>query len=283
MFGMTSLRVRNASDMVGLSAKFVTGEESMAKACDALGLTGADRRMNKMKGKGINGAKLRLQPDLVPEKPNGLGTGVCILQSRGSVGLGLGVTSSSPHIVPYGVAGMGILRTTTQQGLGWGSVAEFKFMGEKYFSNDNTHHFAVILRGKLTDTALMGKGIIIGSVQRYGGHSGVCKPTTKPNTIAFESFWDGGNCVFGDITGSPTLVDGVIYSVRVIANSLNKTISVGVRSSDGLVWTSQIINDPFFDNSGGPLEDSMEFAIGAVGDTRQWKMHLGDIVYYNIK
>lgn len=286
---MPSLRGRNAANMNGNSAKFITGCSSMADALVVFGLSGANKKMSAMKGKGILATNLPNPPPLVPERPNNIGTGVCAISSNGGR---IFTTNGSPHMNIYypGADSAGLILKRTSTAVGNGSVAEFKFRANGYFAPNNNHHFAVILRGDIT-AQLTGKGIVFGSNVAYPSHSGVCKPTTVRNTFSFESFWEDpstiygdNNCVFGDITGRPILEDDVIYSVRAIVNDISKTISIGVRSSDGKVLTSQTINDPFYDLSGNEgIDSKFDFGIGTIGDTRNWTVEFGDIAYYNVK
>lgn len=281
---MTGLYIPNRSNMNGLTAKFVTGRSSMADAMSAVGLSGSNRKMSLMKGKSVPAMALSTGVSNAPPRPVVEGTGVCTITnySNGSRSISVGNPLLSTSPAGGSPNGIFLSRNTLPAGLGAGSVAEFKFQGTNYFEANNTHHFSVVLRGKVSTTnPIQGKGIIIGSAHQYQGHSGVCKSTSKPNTISVESFWTTGNCLFGDIPRTPTLRNGVIYAVKVIVNAVRKTITVMIVSSDGLVNTSQTIDDPFFDYSGLDLASQIDFRIGTLPDNRAWTMKFSDISYYN--
>jgi len=101
-------------------------------------------------------------------------------------------------------------------------ILSFEFETPNYFKNGNAGHFAVAVRGdSLSDVTddgkqdLRGRGIILGSVQGYENNVGRCGPTSKENTIAIESFWGGGNCVYGPSTEGPSLQNNKRYKVEI--------------------------------------------------------------------
>lgn len=276
---MTGLTILNTPTSVGSNTVFVTGRRSMAQALSAMGITTG--RMSSLKGKRITASAIPyLNYTIDVAKPTSLGSNVCTIPSMYST---LNITApSSGYMSNYADIGIKVTRNTTTMAAG--SVAEFKFRASNFFVSSNATHMAVILRGLVTTSTLQGKGIIIGNVTGYGAHSGVCKPTSLPHDIGVESFWSGGNCVYGSATNPQNLKDGVIYSVKVVANGLQKTISFRIVGEDGYDRT-QVINDAFYTNSGQTASSSKDFAIGCVPDNtgRMWSMEFGDIAYYNVR
>lgn len=272
---MTGLTILNTPTSVGNNTVFVTGRRSMASAMASVGLSGAGRKMSNLKGKSVSSANLLPMPSMALERPTSLGSNICTISSWYSLSIS---APSTGYMSNYENIGIKLTRSTSSMGVG--SVAEFKFRSSNFFVSSNATHMAVILRGLVTTSTLQGKGIIIGNVTGYGAHSGVCKATTLPHDIGVESFWSTGNCVYGSASNPQNLRDGVIYSVKVVANDVQKTISFRIVGEDGYDRT-QVINDAFYNNSA----TSRDFAIGCVPDDtgRRWSMEFGDIAYYNVK
>lgn len=274
---MTGLAVKHTTGSVGNNTVFVTGRRSMAEAMASVGLSGAGMKMSNLKGKRITASAIPyLNYTIAVDRPTSLGSNICTISSMYN-NLSIS-TPSTGYMSNYADVGIKITRSTSSMGAG--SVAEFKFRSSNFFVSSNATHMAVILRGLVTTSTLQGKGIVIGNVSGYGAHSGVCKPTSLPHDIGVESFWSGGNCVYGSAANPRNLKDGVIYSVKVIANDLKKTISFRIVGEDGYDRT-QVINDAFYNNSA----TSKDFAIGCVPDTtgRMWSISFGDMAYYNVR
>lgn len=276
---MTGLTILNTPTSVGSNTVFVTGRRSMSAAMTALGVTGG--KMSSLKGKSLGATNIPwLAATISLDKPTTLGSNVCRVASSSSV---LTITTpSTGYMSNYMNNGIKVTRSTSS--VGAGSVAEFKFRSNNFFTSNNGTHMAVILRGVVSTTTLQGKGIIIGNVSGYPSHSGVCKATSLKHDIGAESFWAGGNCVYGSVANPQQLQDGVIYSVKVVANDVKKTISFRIFGENGYDRT-QVINDAFYTNSGQTTPTAQDFAIGCVPDKtgRSWYIDFGDIAYYNVK
>jgi hypothetical protein len=88
---------------------------------------------------------------------------------------------------------------------------QFEFVSSNYFIPGGPGHFALGLRAdRYTDEEpangivdLRGKGIIIGDVGGYNPLQPGCAPATGPRAVVVESFWAGGNCVYGNQTSAP--------------------------------------------------------------------------------
>lgn len=272
---MTGLTILNTPTSVGSNTVFITGRRSMAEAMSAMGITTG--RMSSLKGKGITAAAIPyLNYTIAVDRPTSLGTNICTFSSMNST---LNITTpSTGYMTNFENNRIRVTRSTSS--VGAGSVAEFKFRSTNFFVSSNDAHMSVLLRGSVATTPIQGKGIVIGNVSRYQAHSGVCKPTSLQHDISVESFWSSGNCVYGSVTNPQQLRDEVIYSVKVVANDISKTISFRIVGEDGYDRT-QVINDAFYDNSA----TSRDFAIGRIPDTtgRMWSIDFGDIAYYNVK
>lgn len=102
-----------------------------------------------------------------------------------------------------------------------------EFRGSNYFSPGNIGHFAIGIRGdSLKDVDgdqhrdVLGRGVVLGNVTQYPAQPGQrdCGPAHQTNSLVFESFWAGGNCVFGGHPppgGHPILRDGVWYRLQL--------------------------------------------------------------------
>ena len=278
---MTGLVIPNSGTSLGNNAVFITGRRSMNYALASLGMSSGTRKMSSLKGKVIAPAGFIPLPSTSDlEQPVVLGTNICTISSARNV-LSVRAASLSP-MGNYNNNGIKLTRQTTS--VGAGSVAEFKFQATNFFTSNNKTHLAVIMRGLVTTATLQGKGIIIGNASAYPAHSGVCKPTSLTNDIGVESYWSGGNCVYGSVSNPRSLVDGVIYSVKIIVSDIRNTISFRIRGSDGYD-KSQTITDAFYLNSSQTIPNARDFAIGTVPDTtgRTWKVDFGDIAYYTGK
>ncbi len=95
----------------------------------------------------------------------------------------------------------------------------FEFISHHYFSEANIGHLTIGI-GSVTDPetgapSLQGKGIVIGNVSAYGCR-GECTETDYTNTVAIESYWANGNCVYGQTTQYPCeLEDNLNYRVEI--------------------------------------------------------------------
>ena len=108
---------------------------------------------------------------------------------------------------------------------------EFEFYSPNYFIDANQGHFAIGVRGSAVLDGngdgrpdVQGHGVILGNVSAYPPQPGhpACGPTRWPNTVAIESFWAGGNCVWGPDDarqGSPSqpVVNHRWYRLRVVS------------------------------------------------------------------
>lgn len=257
------------SGRVGSSARMVTGRERMSEAMASVGVTGT-QRMSKLVGR-ASGSNLRGRKGTFVESPTNLGVDVVtIANHRGSSTVTGGWVAKLPN------QGFYFRRPTQWNDRGRGSVLEFKFKANNYFSRGTGSHVAVGVRGNMSG-GLNGKGIVLGDVSKYPPHSGVCKPTRLDADITFESFWTGGNCVFGERPNAKRLQNGVIYSVRIIVDDVEKSIQYTIKSEDGTYDRFDKINDPFYDNS----SNDVEFFVGTSPTSTTWNMEFGDIYFYN--
>lgn len=108
-----------------------------------------------------------------------------------------------------------------------GAVAhrlQFTFRSENYFRNGNTGHFAIGVRGDAVSDAdgdgrtdIRGAGIILGNVSQYRNRGKGCEaPWFAGDRAAVETFWTGGNCVYGASTATQEgLRDNVDYLVTL--------------------------------------------------------------------
>jgi hypothetical protein len=101
-------------------------------------------------------------------------------------------------------------------------ILEFEFETPDYFTEDNSGHFAVGVRGYVNQEEWVpqGAGVIIGNVTAYPGN-GPCKPARKKNVVAIENFFRNGNCVHGGggysdtPFESPQLKNSKRYKIRI--------------------------------------------------------------------
>jgi hypothetical protein len=95
---------------------------------------------------------------------------------------------------PYG-SWTGYISTLPGKLAGNRHVLEFDFTSPDYFSDQNSGHFAIGIHGN--GYTIEGRGVVIGNVKGYPYRDDGCRPATTTNAVAFESYWLGGNCVFG--------------------------------------------------------------------------------------
>lgn len=133
----------------------------------------------------------------------------------------------------------------------------FELEADGYFTPDNGGHFAVAVAADYGPRHLIGRGIVIGNVGAYGVRTGGCVQSQGPNRITIESFWAGGNCVWGDATSSVRMMDGERYRItvsaeRTTAGEDGRIVSYRLEQRVGRRWR-EISDATIYDPSEMPL------------------------------
>ena len=108
---------------------------------------------------------------------------------------------------------------------------DLMFNGDGFFTKKNNGHFAVGLQayskfpeGDVSRIEAWGRGVVFGNLTEYPKNVPGCGPTSRNNTVTFETWWQVDkvqyNCVMG-WTQSPELKDGVYYHLIITSRSDN--------------------------------------------------------------
>lgn len=214
------------------------------------------------------------------------------LSSRGGV---LNPTASGDAVA---LPNQGLFGTIDEP-LGRGTVFEMMYTMEGYFDTTHTEHIAIGVRGNVVNSsgtpALSGKGVVLGNVTGYTSSLPEGLPASRTNRCVIESFWEGGNCVYGGV-GELTipLVDGRLTYLRIVVDDVTESIFVHLAQKNNSlpdqVWgASQVfsgsnaggaafVEDTYYGNS----ESQSNWFIGtAVQSQRPWDMTIHAIRAYN--
>lgn len=159
---------------------------------------------------------------------------------------------------------------------GRGTIFRCEMDSSNFFTAAHGEHFAIGIRGNIykpdMSMALTGKGVVLGNVTGYpSSNGGVCQPTDIVNALVAESFYEGGNCVYGD-KRQPQDMKGVYTNLVIIADDVDKTISFSIANRPFIT-----IDDVFYDNS-----DSDDYWwVGIATEGRTWEFNLKNASSYH--
>jgi hypothetical protein len=155
------------------------------------------------------------------------------------------------------------------------ATLQFEFMSPNYFSDTNIGHFAIAVRGDIKG-GLQGRGVVIGNVTGLPP----ANATTIRNTTATESFWLGGNHVYGPTTQGIALQNNVWYRMNVISHQADAGgiwYVLEKKRTDGS-WES-VVNRAIVDGVGlGKVPANYGgWFIAEVFSEHAWTMHLKNV------
>lgn len=158
---------------------------------------------------------------------------------------------------------------------------QFEFITEDYFAPENSGHFAIAVMAHAPGDQLIGHGVVIGNVAAYGIHPGGCVQTPSPNRVAIESFWAGGNCVWGEISSSEPLQNGTRYRLTISAQKTaagepGRLVSYTLERKASRYWY-KTTERTLFDTSPVP-ENYAGWFILEVFSTHEWTVHIENVV-----
>lgn len=156
---------------------------------------------------------------------------------------------------------------------------QFEFESSNYFTDDNAGHFAVAVSANSSSTQLVGRGLVIGNVSGYGQKKNGCATYAAGNRVVLESFWRGGNCVWGDISTSIKIVNNERYRLtlkteRSTADEAAKIMSYRLEQLVGDQWF-EVSRAAIFDPNAIPLEGG--WFILEVFSTKPWEFRLYNV------
>lgn len=177
---------------------------------------------------------------------------------------------------------------------GRGTVFQCIFRSTSYFTNLNMEHIAIGIRGNIIKPdltpALTGKGVVLGNVSGYPASGGVCDPTDIPNAVAAESFYEGGNCVYGSKRSPVVPTNSRSYRLTIVCDDIDKTIHFSVEATPApyggthkntlfrpLFYHMLKIDDVYYDNS----EADDYWFVGTDVKNRAWDFDIYSAHCYN--
>lgn len=158
---------------------------------------------------------------------------------------------------------------------------QFEFQSPDYFDPDNRGHFAVAVTADQGPDHLIGRGITIGNVSQYGIHPSGCVQSPSPNRVTIESFWEGGNCVWGDVSSSPQLENNRRYRLTLqvsesTAAEPGRIVEYRLEQRIQNLYWRQIHESILFDPSPVPTEYAGWFLLEVFSE-HDWTMN-----FYNV-
>lgn len=170
-------------------------------------------------------------------------------------------------------------------------VMEFEFSSSDYFSSANVGHFAIGIRGdSVTDadgdgkTDLQGRGVVIGNVSQYASNVSDCNAAPSPNRVTIESFWAGGNCVYGSTTSSPVLQNNEAYKLMIKAQATTigspLVISYSLSQSINGVWNEIYKSQKTESSLNTSNKNLAGWFIAEVFSNRPWTMSIKNLKTY---
>ncbi len=148
----------------------------------------------------------------------------------------------------------------------------FEFCGERYFLPSNKGHFAVALQG-LFGPGLHGRGVVIGNLAELENR-GRCGRTEPGHRVSIEGFYGPTNCVLGNSTSSPVLIDGERYRLELTARS--RLISYNLEQRVGARW--QLVSQASLYDTDGQENPGGQWWITEVFSQPGWRMKFNTIV-----
>lgn len=158
---------------------------------------------------------------------------------------------------------------------------QFEFEADNYFIDENKGHFAVAVVADTGPKHLIGRGVTIGNVSGYGKRKGGCTQSLPGNRVTIESFWSGGNCVWGDVSSSVRLVDHERYRLTIVAQRSaagepGRVFGYRLEQRTGLLWR-EVGAATIFDSSVVPAGHAGWFLL-EVFSTHDWTMRVFNVV-----
>ena len=151
-----------------------------------------------------------------------------------------------------------------------------------YFGPQNKGHFAIVARGGHGDANsdgipdLDGRGFIIGNVSQYPHGPGGSGPAPHPSCAVIESFWPGGNAVYGECCSSPELSNGVRYhfDLRVRDSGYKERGRIIELRIEG---GGEYYEHTMFDHLGKSKGDMAGFTILEVFSDHTWRVDITNL------
>lgn len=285
---MPRFYIPSENTALGNSIRFCSGRESvLASAASLDPAIVAPFNISALRGKHLKADKIPTGVSAIVSPPTSIGTRVGSITSDTGfaiVGVGNGILQAVPN------SGVFIKRSAGGTELGRGSVAEFKFITTNLFKPSIATHMGVILRGYsngMSSTSpglsIEGNGVVIGNVSGYTSPLTGCGPNPLKYDVTVENFWDVSNCVVGANSIGHNLQDGVVYTIRIAVDDIDKTVSVWILGAGGQDYSVVVPSVYYTMADANPSNSHDMFMIGCASDGRDWSFEYGDVVYYNYK